>query len=105
MRAFAYPTSRAHSTNIRRKNSVTALSRTLTEVVWTAIGGDPKAADAVAFTGSGSLPSVFPVTDLASASIAAAGLALAELVGHASGTMPAVAVDRRLRSMWFKAST
>jgi hypothetical protein len=59
---------------------------------------------AVELTGEGALASVFPVTDLAAASIAAVGLALArrvELAGHAA---PAVAVDRRLASLWFAAS-
>lgn len=55
-------------------------------------------------TGQGSLPSVFPVTELATASIGAAGLALSELVVAAGGSAPAVTVDRRLASMWFASS-
>ncbi len=47
-------------------------------------------------TGSGDLPSAFPVTNLASATIAAAGRAAARLFGGAD-----VAVDRRLASLWF----
>ncbi|WP_375465677.1 CoA transferase [uncultured Methylobacterium sp.] len=65
--------------------------------------GDADAGIAV-FTGLGGLPSAFPVTDFAAGSIAAAGLALARLVGAGSGTPPTVTVDRRLASLWFGAS-
>ncbi|MBK3422654.1 acyl-CoA transferase, partial [Methylobacterium sp. IIF4SW-B5] len=58
----------------------------------------------VAVTGTGALPSVFPVSDLAAASVAAAGLALAELVAARFGSRPAVAVDRRLAALWFARS-
>ena len=58
----------------------------------------------VAVTGTGALPSVFPVSDLAAASVAAAGLALAELVAARFGSRPAVAVDRRLAARWFARS-
>lgn len=51
-------------------------------------------------TGQDSLPSCYPVTDLAIASIGAAGLALSELMG-CSGAAPAIVVDRRLSSLWF----
>jgi CoA-transferase family III len=81
-----------------------ALSHLLTKIIWGAIGGDPTAANEVVFTGSGALASVFPVTDLASATIAAAGRAIAELIGEATGETPSATVDRRLSSMWFKAS-
>lgn len=46
------------------------------------------------------LPSCFPVTDLAAASIGAAGLALTELLGGLGQTVR-VEVDRRLASLWF----
>ena len=61
---------------------------------------NPAEAAALAFAGSGALPSAFPVTDLAAGSIAAAGLAIADLVG----TAPGVTVDRRLASLWFRTS-
>lgn len=48
--------------------------------------------------GEGGLASCFPVTDLAAASIGAAGLALADLLGEAG--VPLV-VDRHLASAWF----
>ena len=47
-------------------------------------------------TGSGDLPSAFPVTEFAVATVGAAGLAVADLVGVSEAT-----VDRRLASMWF----
>ena len=72
--------------------------------IWAAAGGRPAALDRVALSGSGSLPSVFAVSDLAAASIAAAGLAISELIAAAGGPAPRVAVDRRLASFWFAAS-
>ncbi|TCD06431.1 acyl-CoA transferase [Erythrobacteraceae bacterium CFH 75059] len=51
-------------------------------------------------TGTESLPSCFPVTDLAVASIGAAGLALADLMA-AQGQTVRVEVDRRMASLWF----
>ena len=58
----------------------------------------------IAFTASGALPSAFAVTDLACASIAAAGQAISELLQQQTGHLPAVAVDRRLASFWFTSS-
>ncbi|UMZ10552.1 CoA transferase [Pseudomonas sp. MPFS] len=54
--------------------------------------------------GEGALPSAFAVSDLASASIGAAGQALAELLYHHTGRRPTVSVDRRLASFWFASS-
>ncbi len=51
--------------------------------------------------GSGDLPSAFAVSDLAVASVAAAGLAVAELTSARFGEVPAVQADRRLASFWF----
>ena len=72
--------------------------------VWTALGGLPEWLRNIRITGTGSLPSVFPVTDLASASVGAACLAVAELVAARHGTSPDVSVDRRLASLWFSSS-
>lgn len=58
----------------------------------------------VAWTGTGSLPSVFPVTEFASASIGAAGTALSGLIALHGRPAPAVTVDRRLASLWFAGS-
>ncbi|VCU72005.1 Formyl-coenzyme A transferase [Pigmentiphaga humi] len=72
--------------------------------IWHALDGPPGLAGQAAFTGTGSLPSVFAVTELAAASIGAAGLALAELLALRGGQAPAVRVDRRLASFWFDSS-
>jgi hypothetical protein len=58
----------------------------------------------IPFNGDGALPSAFAVTELACASIAAAGQALSELLHQQAGHLPAVAVDRRLASLWFSTS-
>ncbi|MES2185095.1 MAG: CoA transferase [Pseudomonadota bacterium] len=80
-------------------------SHTLLQPLWAALGGDAAAAAAVRFTGPGALPSAFHTTDLAAASMAAAGLAVAELRAQAgTGGPAAVAVDRRLASVWFGTS-
>ena len=58
----------------------------------------------IPFTSSGALPSAFAVTDLACASIAAAGQAVSELLQQHTGRLPGVEVDRRLASFWFATS-
>jgi len=55
----------------------------------------------IAFTSSGALPSAFAVTDLACASIAAAGQAVSQLLHQQTGRLPGLEVDRRLASFWF----
>lgn len=56
--------------------------------------------DRFAVTGDDSLPSYFPVTDLAVASIGAACQAVARLIAEDSKAV-SVTVDRRLASLWF----
>ncbi|MCZ2495819.1 acyl-CoA transferase [Xylophilus sp. Kf1] len=77
----------------------------LTKALWSDVDGDPAAAGAVSFTGTGALPSAFRVTDFAAACMAAAGLAIAELdallVGGSVGGIAPLSVDRRLASFWF----
>ena len=58
----------------------------------------------VSVVGAGSLPSVFPVNELATASIAAAGVAVQEYRVAAGADSGRVTVDRRLASMWFASS-
>ncbi|WP_192558826.1 CoA transferase [Pseudomonas allokribbensis] len=58
----------------------------------------------IPLTAEGALPSAFAVTDLACASIAAAGQAVAELLQQQTGDLPGVEVDRRLASFWFATS-
>jgi hypothetical protein len=66
--------------------------------------GLPQTPETIRFTSTGALPSAFAVTDLASASIAAAGLAVAELLHNQTGRRPSLEVDRRLASFWFATS-
>lgn len=68
-----------------------------------AILPDGRAAEATV-TGEGSLPSVFAVTELATASVAAAGIAASELLASDGGPVRPVTVDRRVASMWFASS-
>ena len=64
--------------------------------LWTAAGGDPAALDAVMLTGEEpQLPSSFRVAAAAQASIAAAGLAAAQVWKLRSGQSQDVAVDMR----------
>lgn len=72
--------------------------------IWQALGGAPGALGRLSMAGQGSLPSVFPVSDLAAASLGVAGLAMSELIGVIGGMPPAVSVDRRLASLWFGTS-
>ncbi|WP_212626715.1 CoA transferase [Pseudomonas sp. PP3] len=58
----------------------------------------------IPLTATGDLPSAFAVTDLACASIAAAGQAVSELLNQQTGRLPAIEVDRRLASFWFSGS-
>jgi hypothetical protein len=58
----------------------------------------------IAFTDRGALPSAFAVTELACASMAAAGQAVSQLIEQQTGHLPAVEVDRRLASFWFSTS-
>lgn len=55
-------------------------------------------------SGAGSLPSAFPVTAFATASIASASQALANYMQQRFGARPATSVDRRLASFWFGSS-
>src|ERR1700710_2138444 len=62
--------------------------------LWTLAGGEPAALDAVTLTGAEpQLPSTFRVAAAAQASIAATGLAAAQLWRMRSGQSQAVAVD------------
>src|ERR1700704_5481162 len=64
--------------------------------VWTSAGGDPSALDAVTLTGEEpQLPSSFRVAAAAQASVAAAGLAAAEIWKMRCGEQQGVAVDMR----------
>ncbi len=81
--------------------SISTGALALAREAWTALNGPASALDHLSVAGRGDLPSVFPVTDLATASVGVAGLAVAELLAQAGGAWPAVQVDRRLASFWF----
>jgi crotonobetainyl-CoA:carnitine CoA-transferase CaiB-like acyl-CoA transferase len=90
----------ALSAILRRVPESTVLISMLREL-WTALGGEFEFLNKLEITGSGDLPSVFPVSDLATAAIGTAGLAAAELVAARFGEATSVQVDRRLSSFWF----
>ena len=71
------------------------------QAIWRSLGGATASPANVECQGTGELPSVFSVSDLAVASIGAAGAALSELMNTQFGERPTVAVDRRLASLWF----
>ncbi|MEX6663110.1 CoA transferase [Pseudomonas sp. W2-17] len=71
---------------------------------WLALGGPPHYLGHLQTIGEGALASAFPVTDFATAAIAAAHLAVGELIDQAHGTLPPITVDRRLASFWFATS-
>ena len=68
--------------------------------ILTTLGLGNDAASRVNFTGTDRLPSCFPVSELAVASIGAAAVAVSELVGLIT-TAPPVCVDYRTASLWF----
>lgn len=74
----------------------------LVQDLWAALDGDSRHASSVPVDGRGSLPSTFPVTELATASIGAAALAAAEFIDP--DRPPAVTVDRAAASHWFATS-
>lgn len=76
-------------------------ARSQLRALWSGLGGEAEAVRAVRFTGSGSVPSRYPVTAFAAASVAAAGLAVSELLDVAGERPPEVAVDRALSVAWF----
>jgi hypothetical protein len=77
------------------------LATALTRKAWSAIGGNKTAVNSIVFVGDGGLPSVYPVTDFASAVTATTALAVLELLERRTGTAHAARVDRRLVSLWF----
>jgi CoA-transferase family III len=88
---------------------VSELASRLTDSIWAALGSSAADAPAdasvpVRFVGSGALPSVYAVSDLASASIGVAAAAIATLVHAHRGHRCEVRIDRRLASFWFTSS-
>src|ERR1700758_2542511 len=77
---------------------------TIARALWSAAGGESDFLTNLEITGSGDLPSVFAVSDLATAAIGTAGLAADELGDARIGEATSVQVDRRLASLWFASS-
>lgn len=77
---------------------------TILREFWAALDGDPGLVSRAREQGGGALPSAFATTDLAAASIAAAGLAVSEYSEANDAGAPALVVDRRLAFMWFSMS-
>ena len=69
---------------------------------WKALGGDACQDGELTFSGEGSLESLFPVSDLAAASVGCAALSVSRLLRELHGRASRVCIDRRLSSFWFK---
>lgn len=75
------------------------------QTIWTALGGHIDECNQVILTTDGALPSVCPVTELASASMAAVALSIARLRTQGSDKpVEPTRLDRRLASIWFATS-
>ena len=68
------------------------------------LGLSPDWRELVSMSGAGNLPSCFAVSDLAVASIGAAGVALADLLAAAGRPVARVTVARHIASAWFRYS-
>ena len=78
------------------------MTRDVLEALWTGVGGAPDALARLDLTGEAPvLPSSYKVAEIAQASIAAAGLAAAELHRLRGGPAQRVAVDRRAAEIEF----
>lgn len=80
---------------------MSVISRQMLQAVSSALALPDGVQDAVRFGGEGALPSYYAVTDLAAASVAAAALALRQLIVAQGGDAAPAHVDRRLASLWF----
>src|SRR5256885_15942988 len=72
--------------------------------IWAALEGAQGALHRLEMRGQGALASVFPVSDLAAASLGVAGPAISQLVAPCGAAAPQAAVDRRPGSLWFGSS-
>jgi hypothetical protein len=79
------------------------VARSFLSAIWHELRGEPDAKKLVSFGDTGRFGAVFPVTDLATASIAAAGLAAGDFIAL-HGPRPTVHADSRLCSLWFEKS-
>ncbi|HEY8441429.1 MAG TPA: CoA transferase [Xanthobacteraceae bacterium] len=77
------------------------VARSFLSAIWHELRGEADAQKLVSFGDTGRFGGAFPVTDLATASIAAAGLAAGDFIAlHAP--RPTVHADSRLCSLWFE---
>ncbi|QEI07488.1 acyl-CoA transferase [Pigmentiphaga aceris] len=72
--------------------------------IWQAMRGDAARLDDVSLSLAGGLPSAFPVSMLAQATVGSAALALSEVIEAQGGMASQVKVDGRLASFWFDMS-
>lgn len=78
------------------------LDREMLAQAWSAVGGTENLLDRVEFDGPRVFSSPYPVADLAAATVAAAGLSVAEFASDAAAQADGqVSVDRALASAWF----
>jgi hypothetical protein len=80
---------------------VAGLTQGLLTEIGSSLGFAPETMERLSVCGVGSLPSMFPITDLAAAVIGSAGLAIAALSAMSGMPDRRVRVDRRLASLWF----
>lgn len=78
--------------------------RAMLKAIWSALDQPPSLLEHLSVEGVGELASVYAVTDLAVASISAATLSIAHLIGLHQDRVPPVRVDRVLASHWFSRS-
>ncbi len=79
-------------------------ARAMTRAAWQALGGTQALDEQVQLRGISPLASIFPVAAFASATVATAGLAVAELIKLIDPQSIDVCVDRRLSAIWFRSS-
>ena len=80
--------------------SRTPLAKRIT-ALWSDLGGEAGDVDSLTVRGEGALPSVFATSDLATASISCAALALEKWRRAQGAAKRAITVDHRLSSYWF----
>jgi len=89
---------------IGTNRSESEVSTAFLREIWQALGGDETFLNNIQISGSGDLPSIFAVSDLAAASVGAAALAIVEFLERSTGRPAEAQVDRRLASFWFASS-
>jgi hypothetical protein len=76
------------------------VARSFLSSIWRELRGEADAEKLVSFSKTGRFGAAFPVTDLATASIASAGLAAGDFIAL-NGPRPTVHAESRLCSLWF----